>query len=523
MNHLEEEVEPSHSEDLLKWAEETENYQPEIDSFWKIMIIDDDEAVHSVTKLALRHFIFEGKRLEFVSGYSAAQARDLILEHPDTAILLLDVVMEEDDAGLMVARYIREELKNSFVRIILRTGQAGQAPEEKVILEYDINDYKEKTELTARKLFTTIVAALRAYRDIITIDANREGLEKIIEASASIFKIQSMTKFVSGVLKQLVSILGLNKNSLYCQTSGFAATNTSGYFRIMAATGDFEPYINEKIETVLPVDVLNELNTVFAAKESMYFGNRFLGYCHSNSGTENIIYLEGLQALNQVQKDLVIVFFNNVSTAFDNLYLNEQLAADQMEMLFTLGEMAETRSHETGLHIKKVARYSRLFARKYGLSEEEASRLQLASSMHDIGKLAIEDNILKKPGKLTPDEFAIIRQHSYIGYQILRCSNRPLLRTAAIIALQHHEKFDGTGYPNNLIGDKIHIYGRITAIADVLDALSSDRVYRPAWQIDKVLLYIKEQRGKHFDPQLVDILFNNLDEFLKIMNETYED
>lgn len=523
MNNLEEAVEADQSNDLLQWAEETESFQPQTDSFWKIMIIDDDEAVHSVTKLALRHFVFEGKKLEFISGYSAAQARDLIVKHPDTAILLLDVVMEDDDAGLKVARYIREELNNSFVRIILRTGQAGQAPEEKVILEYDINDYKEKTELTARKLFTTVIAALRAYRDIITIDANRQGLEKIIEASASIFKVQSMTKFVSGVLRQLVSILGLNKNSLYCQTSGFAATNTGGDFRIIAATGDFEKHINEKIETVLPQDILNELNTVFTAKESMHFGNRFLGYYHSNSGSESIIYLEGLQTLNKIQKDLVVVFFNNVSTAFDNLYLNEQLANDQMEMLFTLGEMAENRSHETGLHIKRVARYSRLFALKYGLNEDEASRLQLASSMHDIGKLAIEDKILKKPGQLTLEEFAVIKRHSLIGYQILSSSNRPLLKTAAIIALQHHEKFDGTGYPNNLCGENIHIYGRITAIADVLDALSSDRVYRPAWQIDKVLLYIKEQSGKHFDPQLVDILFKNLDEFLAIMNETSED
>lgn len=512
--------EPGNGEDSLNWAEEINSFHSnqDKDECWKVMIVDDDEAVHSVTKLALRNFSFEGRGLQFISAFSAAQACNLIAQHADTAIILLDVVMEEDDAGLKVARFIREELKNSFVRIILRTGQAGQAPEEHVIIEYDINDYKEKTELTARKLFTTIVSSLRAYRDIITLDANRQGLEKIIEASASIFRVQSMTKFVSGVLKQLVSLLGLNKNSLYCHTSGFAAAKSDGHFRILAATGDFEKYIDESIHNVLKEDVLTDLNAVFAAKESMFFGTYYVGYCHSNAGSESIIYLEGLKDLKPLHKDLITVFFNNVSTAFDNIYLNQELSNDQIELLFTLGEMAETRSHETGVHIKSVAQYSKLFAEKFGLCEEECSALKLAASMHDIGKLAIEDGILKKPGVLTAEEFTKIKQHSYAGYKILKSSSRPLLKTAAIIALQHHEKYDGTGYPQGLRGDNIHIYGRITAIADVFDALSSDRVYRRAWSMDRILEYIENERGKHFDPKLVDILFNNLDEFLKIKN-----
>lgn len=516
------EIDTEPADDRLEWAEETEIVKNEMCDCWKVMIIDDDEAVHSVTKLALRHFTFEGKKLQFISGYSGCEARELIMQHPDTALILLDVVMEDDESGLKVARHIREELNNLFVRIILRTGQPGQAPEEEVIIDYDINDYKEKTELTARKLFTTVVTALRAYRDIMTIDSNREGLEKIIEASASMFKIQSMTTFASGILKQLTAILGLNKNSLYCQASGFAASKTGGEFRVLAATGDFERYISKKIDEILPSAVLQELKAVLNAKQSMYLANQFIGYCHSIAGSESIIYLEGLHDLNQMQKDLVILFFNNVSAAFDNLYLNEKLADDQMQMLFTLGELAETRSHEIGAHIKRVALYSRLFALKYGLSEEEADLLKLASSMHDIGKLAIEDNILKKPGKLTSVEFANIQQHSMIGYKILKSSNRPLLKTAAIIALQHHEKFDGSGYPNGLSGDNIHIYGRITAIADVFDALSSNRVYRPAWDVHRILEFIKEQRGKHFDPVLVDILLDNLDEFIEIMRSCPE-
>ncbi|MEN6411857.1 MAG: DUF3369 domain-containing protein [Veillonellales bacterium] len=517
-------VEPE--DNTILWAEESSGEEEEIESAgkekWKIMIIDDDETVHSVTKLALQNFSFENRGLEFISGYSGFQAKALMKKHPDTAILLLDVVMENDDAGLAVVRCIRNELKNPFVRIILRTGQPGQAPEEQVVMKYDINDYKEKTELTARKLFTTVVAALRTYRDLITIDANREGLKKIIEASASMFKIQSLSKFVSGVLLQLISLLGLHKNSLYCNTSGLAATKNDGQFIILAATGDFEIYLQKNITTVLPSAIREELTQVMSSKQSMFFGNRYIGYHHSHADSENIIYLEGFEALDPLSQDLITVFFNNVSTAFDNLYLNNELANNQTELFFTLGEMAETRSRETGFHIKRVAQYCRLFAEKYGLSEEETNMLLLASSMHDIGKLAIEDHILKKPGRLTDEEYAKMKEHALAGYQILTSSSRPLLQTAALIALQHHEKYDGSGYPQGLRGDAIHIYGRITAIADVFDALSSDRVYRSAWDLEQVYDYIRSQSGKHFDPRLVAIFFQNREEFLTIRDHSPE-
>lgn len=492
-------------------------------SNWKIMIIDDEQAVHSVTTMALRNLRFEGRGITFISAMSAMEAQILLAQHPDTAVVLLDVVMETDHAGLDIARYIREYLKNSFIRIILRTGQAGQAPEEKVIIEYDINDYKEKTELTACKLFTAIVSALRAYRDIVTIDANRRGLEKIIDASATLFKLQSMTQFVSGVLSQLVALLGLNKSALYCHTSGFAATNNlEGDFRILAATGDFEKTIHRPVKEALPPQLLQELNHVLDKKETQYLSNRLIGYFGSSAGSESIIYLEGFRELDDVSKDLITVFLNNVSTGFDNLFLHKELEDNQIELLFTLGEMAEIRSRETGNHVKRVATYSKLLAEKSGLSTEDTETLNLAASMHDIGKLAVEDTLLNKPGTLTAEEFEIIKGHSYAGYNLLKSSSRKLLQTAALIALQHHEKYDGSGYPNGLQGEQIHIFGRITALADVFDALSTDRVYRKAWSIPKTVTYIREQRGKHFDPQLVDIFLNNLQDFLTIQ-ETFAD
>ncbi len=188
-------------------------------------------------------------------------------------------------------------------------------------------------------------------------------------------------------------------------------------------------------------------------------------------------------------------------------------------MLETLGEIGESRSQETGNHVKRVALYSYLLAKLAGISEDKALLLKHASPMHDIGKVATPDSILLKPGKLTSDEFEIMKQHAVIGYNIFRNSQRDLLRTAAIIAYEHHEKWDGTGYPNGVKGESIHIFGRITSIADVFDALGSDRVYKQAWKMEQIVAYMTEQQGKHFDPILVQLFLDNLALFIAIRDQ----
>lgn len=202
--------------------------------------------------------------------------------------------------------------------------------------------------------------------------------------------------------------------------------------------------------------------------------------------------------------------------------LNEEIIHTQKEVVLTMGAIGETRSKETGQHVKRVAEYSYLLAKLVGLSEEEAFLLKQASPMHDIGKVAIPDNILNKPGKLTFEEFEIMKTHAEIGYEMLKYSDRAILKASALVAYTHHEKWDGTGYPNALAGENIPIFGRITAMADVFDALGHDRVYKKAWPMNEILELFKEQRGKHFDPNLVDLFFEHLDEFLKI-RDYYED
>ncbi len=194
----------------------------------------------------------------------------------------------------------------------------------------------------------------------------------------------------------------------------------------------------------------------------------------------------------------------------------------QKEVVFTMGSIGETRSKETGLHVKRVAEYSYLLAILYGIPKEEAEILKMASPMHDIGKVGIPDDILNKPGKLTFEEFEIMKTHSELGYEMLKGSTKEILRASAIVAHEHHEKYNGKGYPRGLKGEEIHIYGRITALCDVFDALGSDRVYKKSWELEKILNLFQEESGEHFDKKLVSLFFDNLDKFLEI-RDRYKD
>ena len=203
----------------------------------------------------------------------------------------------------------------------------------------------------------------------------------------------------------------------------------------------------------------------------------------------------------------------------DNINYVEEILKEELnqrEIIFTMGMMGEKRSKETGNHVKRVAEYSYLLAKLYGLSEDEANLIKEASPLHDLGKVAIPDSILNKPGKLTPKEFEIMKRHAQFGYDILKSSNTPIIKAAAIIAHQHHEKYNGKGYPQGLKGDEIHIYGAIVAIADVFDALGSNRVYKKAWDDERIINLFIEETGEHFHPVLANLFLANFEKFTAI-------
>lgn len=205
--------------------------------------------------------------------------------------------------------------------------------------------------------------------------------------------------------------------------------------------------------------------------------------------------------------------------SLESALLTNEIEETQKEIIFRMGEIGESRSKETGNHVKRVAEYSYLLALGLGMSQEEAELLKMASPMHDIGKVAIPDSVLNKPGKLTDEEFKLMQNHTRIGYNLLKNSNRHILKTAAVVAYEHHEKWNGRGYPRGIKGEEIHIYGRITAIADVFDALGSERVYKKAWELDRILQLFKEEQGEHFDPKVVDAFFQQLPSILRVRDQ----
>jgi len=500
----------------LTWAQDPE---PEISSQqpWWVLIVDDDESIHQITSLVLRGFSFEGRPVQLLHAYSAKDARRMLEQQQNIAVAIVDVVMETNHAGLDLIKAIRGELQQHQIRLILRTGQPGEAPEESVIRDYDINDYKNKTEVTAIKLKTLLYSSLRSYRDICIIDNNKKGLEKIIASTVSFLECESLTEFASNILAQAAHLLGLDHQQIYCCAATGDPKQQHLSLDIIAASG-----LDLSHNSQLPADVVEKLTRVHHLKQSYQGDDYFVGYFTTSRGLENLLYVSKDSKFDQVDHHLLSYFSSNIAVAYENIRLRELIKESQRELSYILGEAVEKRSKETGSHVKRVANFSFLLAQKYGLSHYDAEKIKLASPLHDVGKIAIPDYILNKPGKHDADEWAIMRQHAEIGYQILQKSQNEILQQGAVIAYEHHERWDGQGYPRGLVGEQIHIAGRITALADVFDALASERCYKAAWPMPKVLQYLADEKGKQFDPVLVDILLSNIDKFIAI-RDAYPD
>jgi len=490
--------------DQFVFAEEV----PSLQSAFKVLIADDDHEVHAVTKLVLSNFKLGQRGLTLIDAYSALDCQRIMREQPDVALILLDVVMETDRAGLDCVRYIREELKNPFVRIVLRTGQPGQAPEQEVIANYDINDYKDKTELTAQKLSTTLYAALRAYRDIMIIEANKRGLEKVINSSANIFSQQHRHQFAQAVLHQLTTLLRMETGALYCTP----AKGPEEHFVVAAGTGTYQRFVRDLADERLPNHIVGSLREAYHIKRNIYRDDHYVLHFTDRRSSESLLYVGEVCDLSELDYQLIEVFCTNVSIAFENLHLNEQLIESQAELVYLLAGAIETRSRETASHVHRVSSLSEMLALAAGMSPAEAEIIRLASPLHDLGKIGIPDAVLNKPGRHTDEETTIMRQHAEIGWRMLKDSPRAILRSAAEIALSHHENWDGSGYPHGIRGDAIPLSGRITALADVYDALGSKRCYKEPWVASAIRAFIQDESGRKFDPQLVDLLFAHWDE-----------
>ncbi|WP_440635716.1 ATP-binding response regulator [Bradyrhizobium sp. PUT101] len=289
---------------------------------WKIAVIDDDPAVHDGTRFALSDYSLNGQSLEILSAYSAAEGRKLMAEHGDIAAVLLDVIMETDVAGLDLVEFIRNEVKNETVRIILRTGQPGQAPERRVIVQYDINDYKAKTELTADKLFTSLTAALRSYQQLERMVQTRRGLEIIIDAASTLYDFKSMQRLAEGVLTQLASLLNVDcAGILVLRDNGGIDPELS----VLAGSGCYSRFIGTTSSKALDPELREMVEAAFQRRKNEFADHRSVIYLRTGSGREVVVLLQAERELSETDRSLVEIFSSRLSIAFDNVILYQQL------------------------------------------------------------------------------------------------------------------------------------------------------------------------------------------------------
>ncbi|MBV1777219.1 DUF3369 domain-containing protein [Burkholderiaceae bacterium DAT-1] len=486
----------------------------EVKAGWDVLIVDDDPGVHDVTRLAISGIEYKGRKLRLHSAFNEPECIAKLRELPDVALILLDVVMEKDDSGLRLVKVIREEMKNHLVRIVLRTGQPGQAPEQDVILSYDINDYKSKTELSVQKLFTSVIASLRSYESMVAIERNRRGLNCILEGTSNLYQHHSLKEFASGVLDQVSALLNVGTQGIICVTETDIGQHVN--LKVLAATGvynglqecDLIPAHHPAYNPML--DGLEKQHSTFNYPHEVL-------YLSTKAGKNFVVYFNCQTSISEVDKHLLEIFCDRISAAFDNLFFHSQMLSALEATVIALADLAEYRDTDTGEHVLRVKTLTSLTARKlfenghyaHILTPGYIDLLGTASILHDVGKVGTPDHVLFKPGKHDPEERRIMEQHSRVGGHILSKAAQMVegttyLSLGAEIAQTHHEHWDGNGYPAGLKGNDIPLSGRIVAVVDVFDALINKRPYKEPWSKEDATAYLIERKGKQFDPLVVD-------------------
>lgn len=292
--------------------------------FWRVLIVDDDDEVHQVTRLALDRLEVLGRPLQLLHATSAAECLDILSREKDIAVLLLDVVMESDGAGLHAVRQIRNVLGLDELRIILRTGQPGYAPEELVIHDYDINDYKTKAELTHSALTTLMVSSIRSYQQIRGINQHRLGLQKIIKAGTSLLEQHSLQDFSEGVITQICSLLGLHAEGILCAQSHHEEDERSEDIYILGAAGSYAPYIRQRLSNLQDRHISDLIKTCISHQQHIYTDAETVLYLASPDNAA-AVYLQTTQAIAEDDRKLLQVFLTNISIGYENVKLFQKL------------------------------------------------------------------------------------------------------------------------------------------------------------------------------------------------------
>ncbi|WP_440875346.1 HD domain-containing phosphohydrolase [Thalassotalea sp. PLHSN55] len=482
---------------------------------WRILVVDDDDSVHQVTKLVLSNTEIENRQLEITSVYSSEEAQKVLSNDSSYCMAFVDVVMETDHAGLELVEWIRKDLKNQAIRLVLRTGQAGTAPESKVIREFDINDYKEKTDFTSGKMITTVYASIRAYRDIMTIQRSLDAFKQLIKATHDLLKIEQFKPFASAALNHLLTLMDVESSALYIARSqvDFELERSD---MIIACTGKYFSESSSLESSDISQSVKDIITQVFHSQSHFLGDDCFVGYYETGANVASVLYIEFEDDAEHFRANLAELYASNVALILEKITKQQEVERTQKELLYVVSESIEARSKETGAHVRRVADICELLALKLNLSTSFIDAIKLAAPLHDLGKIGIPESILHKPGKLNDEEWETMKKHAEIGGELLAKSNSSISKLGSRLARYHHENWDGSGYPEGLSGLDIPIEARIMAISDVFDALGSNRCYKSKWDNDAIKQFLIEEKGKKFDPTMIELFIESFDEFAAI-------
>lgn len=417
------------------------------------------------------------------------------VEKNDIDLILLDMMMPLMD-GLETCKRLKSDARHSAIPVIFLTAKND---EESLIKAFEAGavDYIAKPFLR-RELIARVTTHLNLH-------ITRKALSSELSENKELLKQYKEIVDLSSIVTKSApdgSITYANDN--FCKISGYTHDELIGKPHSIVRHPDVPPSFYKKMwETIQEKRPWQGIIKNVTKQGKIYTVDAVITPI-LNSKDEIIEYIS-------LRKDITPI-----------VELKEEIEATQKELILMLGNVGENRSKETAAHVRRVAEYAKILAAAYGLSTSECETLWATATMHDIGKVGIPDYILNKPDKLSEEEFEIMKTHAETGYSFFKNSSRPLLQAAAIVAYEHHERWDGLGYPRGIAGEDIHIFGRITAIADVFDALGTKRVYKRGWEIDEILEYFREQSGKQFEPKLVELLLKHVDQFL-LINDTYQD